>query len=53
MTISKKQLKANRENAKKSTGPKTSQGIDASTKHNQVHGLYTDKFVGRRSKNHR
>ncbi len=45
MTISKKQLKANRENAKKSTGPKTSKGIDASTKHNQVHGLYTDNLI--------
>ena len=45
MPISEKQLKANRENAKKSTGPKTSQGIESLTNHNSVHGLYTDKLI--------
>ncbi|HDL02031.1 MAG TPA: hypothetical protein ENH23_07345 [candidate division Zixibacteria bacterium] len=45
MTISEKQLKANRENAKKSTGPKSSQGKIASSGNSRVHGLYTDKLI--------
>ncbi len=45
MSISEKQLQANRENAKKSTGPKSSQGKIASSGNSRVHGLYTDKLI--------
>ena len=40
-----KQIKANRENAKKSTGPKTSEGKAAVSKNALKHGLFTDSVV--------
>ena len=40
-----KQIKANRENAKKSTGPKTSEGKAAVSKNAVKHGLFTDSVV--------
>ena len=43
--ISKKQLLANRRNAKKSTGPKTKQGKLAVSKNAIQHGLDAEKFV--------
>lgn len=45
MPISEKQLKANRENSKKSTGPKSSEGKRAIKSNNNIHGLYTDKVI--------
>ncbi len=45
MAVSEKQLKANRENAKKSTGPKSSEGKIVSSQNGRVHGLYTDKLI--------
>ena len=43
--ISKKQLLANRRNAKKSTGPKTKQGKLTTSKNAIQHGLDAEKFV--------
>ncbi len=45
MAVSEKQLKANQENAKKSTGPKSSQGKFASSQNSTRSGLYTDKLI--------
>lgn len=39
MPISKKQIKANRQNAKKSTGPKTEEGKKVSSQNGTTHGL--------------
>ena len=44
-SISKKQLLANRKNAKKSTGPKTKQGKLTTSKNAIQHGLDAEKFV--------
>src|SRR6056300_1416289 len=43
--ISKKQLLANRRNAKKSTGPKTREGKLTTSKNAIQHGLDAEKFV--------
>jgi len=43
-TISERRLKANRENAKKSTGPKTARGKEYSAKNAAKHGLSTMDF---------
>ena len=45
MAVSEKQLKANRENAKKSTGPKSSIGKFASSQNSGRSGLYTDLLI--------
>jgi len=45
MATSKKQILANRRNAKKSTGPKTKQGKLTTSKNAIQHGLDAEKFV--------
>ena len=45
MTISKKQLKANRQNAKKSTGPKTEAGKAIAARNALKHGLYSNQLI--------
>ena len=45
MATSKKQIAANRRNAKKSTGPKTKEGKIKSSQNSIKHGLYSKKHV--------
>jgi hypothetical protein len=45
MSTSKKQIKANRENAKKSTGPITNEGKATVAKNNTKHGLYARDLI--------
>ncbi len=45
MPTSKKQIKSNRENAQKSTGPKTEQGKAIAAKNSIRHGLYAKDIV--------
>ena len=45
MSTSQKQLKANRKNAKKSSGPKTVKGKKTVSKNAVKHGLYSDDIV--------
>jgi hypothetical protein len=45
MSISEKQLLANRANAQKSTGPKTDPGKEASSRNAIKHGLYSDTII--------
>ena len=45
MPVSKKQLRANRENAKKSTGPKTAKGKAISSRNALKHGLTTRNII--------
>jgi hypothetical protein len=41
-----KQIKANRQNAQKSTGPRTAEGKAAVSKNAIKHGLFTDSLIG-------
>ena len=45
MPISEKQLKANRANAKKSTGPKSRRGKEISSQNAVKHGVYAKAVV--------
>lgn len=45
MSVSKKQLKANRQNAQKSTGPKTEEGKRMSSQNAVTHGLHARNVV--------
>ncbi len=45
MPASKKQIKSNRENAQKSTGPKTDESKAVSSQNNTRHGLYSKDIV--------
>ncbi len=45
MTTSKKQIKANRENAQKSTGPKTEEGKKTVSQNGVKHGLRTNALI--------
>jgi hypothetical protein len=45
MTISEKQLAANRQNARKSTGPKTPEGKAIVSQNHIQHGLYSGKVI--------
>ena len=45
MPISNKQLHANRANAKKSTGPNSPDGKQASSKNSTTHGLHSRRFI--------
>jgi hypothetical protein len=45
MSITKKQLTANRQNAQKSTGPKTAEGKAASSQNHLKHGLYSGNVI--------
>jgi hypothetical protein len=49
-TLTQAQIDANRENAKKSTGPRTAEGKAASSRNRLVHGLRANKhiLIGRR-----
>ena len=45
MSVSKKQNRANRENAQKSTGPTTNEGKQTSSRNAVKHGLYSEQIV--------
>ncbi len=45
MPISNKQLHANRANAKKSTGPNSPKGKQASSRNSTTHGLHSRRFI--------
>ncbi len=45
MTTSKKQIKTNRENAQKSTGPKTEEGKQTASQNGVQHGLRTNALI--------
>jgi hypothetical protein len=45
ITVSERKLKANKENAKKSTGPKTSRGKANSRRNALKHGLFARQFM--------
>jgi hypothetical protein len=45
MTISEKQLAANRRNAQKSTGPRTAKGKAVSSRNATTHGLYSGDII--------
>ncbi len=45
MSATKNQIKANRENAKKSTGPKTEQGKEIACQNSTTFGLYSNKLT--------
>lgn len=49
-TLSEEALSARRENAKKSTGPKTPEGKDAASKNSWKHGTYAKSFFRKYSK---
>ena len=44
-TATEAQINANRQNAKKSTGPRTAEGKDASSRNGLKHGLCADKHI--------
>ncbi len=50
MAASKKQIKSNKENARKSTGPKTDSGKAVSSQNSTKHGLYSRDIVIKSSK---
>ncbi len=45
MTVTDKQMQANRANAKKSTGPKSKEGKKISSRNGIIHGLYAKDFI--------
>ena len=45
MSASKKQIQANRDNAQKSTGPKTDEGKAIVSQNNTKHGLYSKDII--------
>src|ERR1035441_2269350 len=44
-TLTEAQINANRENAKKSTGPRTAEGKAASSRNRFLHGLRANKHI--------
>jgi hypothetical protein len=45
MPVSKRQLAANRRNAQKSTGPRTTAGKEIAARNRVVHGLCSENFT--------